>query len=312
VNFQHARWEACAADAAAALDLARSATDARAQLFARVWAARSAMVLGDAGAARAHVDGSVALAEQLQVPFWLNGTHLDATWLAALEGRWEDARREGDLALAAERADTRALACRAAVEYQTGERAAGDAFLRRLIDAQLATTAEEQAVAHNVVAAFVPLLSRMAGLGDEHATVAREAAAQALAAHRLHPLSAIMVHAGLAQLAAAELDAGGAAEHYEALSDQTETALLVATIAADRLLGRLAAVAGDADGAARHFERALAFCDAAGYRPEWAWSAHDYVLQLAPEHGGALVDRARRVTGELGMAALAEQLDALV
>jgi len=309
VDFQHVRWIECATNATAALALAQRAGDARAEIFARVWAARSAMVLGDSAGAHAHVTASVALAERLQEPFWLNGAYLDATWLAVLEGRWDAARSAAERALAAERGDTRALGCRALIEYQCGERRRGDERLGRLIDIHAAITDEPHAVANNVMAAFIPLLSRIAGHGDEHFRVAREAAASALAAAVVHPLSRLMVHAGLGLMATAGADAAAATEHAEALATQAGTVLLVATMSTDRLLGLLAATSGDADGAARHFDRALAFCREAGYRPEWAWTAHDYVALVAPEDPGPLLDEARAVASELGMAALLEQLE---
>jgi tetratricopeptide (TPR) repeat protein len=308
VDFQHLRWSECFEHATAALALAEQARDGRAETFARVWAARSAMVLGNPTSARNHIAASVALAEQLREPLWLDGAHVDATWLAVLEGRWDDARGASERALTAEPSDTRAIACRALVEYQCGRRAIGDAFLQRLIEAQADARDAPQAVAHNVVAAFVPLLCGLAGLGDEHRSVAREAVEHARAAGHLHPLSNLMIHAGLGLLAAADGDARAAAVSYDVLRSQSQTVLLVATTSADRLLGLMAATRGDAGAAAEHFERALEFCRASGYRPECAWTAHDYVLRLAPEHGQALVEEARGIAHELGMTALLSYL----
>ena len=309
VDFQHARWTECSTHATAALALARRAGDARAEIFARVWGARSALVLGDSARAHAHVTASVAFAERLQEPFWLNGAYLDATWLAVLEGRWDAARSAAERALAAEPSDTRALACRALIEYQCGDGHRGDELLTRLIDTHAAITDEPHAVANNLVAAFIPLLSRIAGHGDEHFRVAREGAASALAAAVVHPLSRLMVHAGLGLMATAAADSGAAAAHRDELRSQAGTVLLVATTSADRLLGLLAAASGDTAGAARHFRRALAFCRDAGYRPEWAWAAHEYAALLAPEDRRPLRAEAHAIAGELGMAALREQLE---
>lgn len=309
VDFQHTRWSDCLAHATAALELARRARDVRAELFARVWAARSAMVLGESPSAHEHVTASVALAERLREPYWLDGAHLDATWLAVLEGRWDAARSAAERALAAEPRDTRVLACRALVEYQCGDRRCGDELLERLIDAYAATAGAPQAVANNVVAAFIPLLSRIAGLGDERLAVAREAAARTQAAGALHPVSRLMVHAGLGLIASADADASAAATHRDELSGQVGTVLLVATTSADRLLGLLSAASGDTDGAARHFERALAFCRQAGYRPEWAWTAREHAALLAPEDREPLLAAAHEIAGELGMVALLEQLE---
>jgi len=308
VDFQHMRWGACLAHASTALVLAQRARDARAEVFARTWAGRSAMVLGESAAAREHIAAGVTLAERLREPYWLNAASLDATWMAALEGRWDAARAAAERALAAEPSDTRALACGALVEYECGRRGRGDELVALLLDAYALTGDEPEAVANNIVAAFLPLLAGIAGGGEEHRAVAREAAARAQAGAILHPVSRLLVHTGLGLSAVADGDAAAAATHRGVLLEQSGTALLVAARSADRLLGLLAATAGDNAAATQHFERALAFCGAAGYRPEWAWTAHDLVL--LGEHG-ELLEQARATARELGMAALLEQLEPL-
>ena len=308
VDFQHKRWGDCLAHASAALVLAERARDARAEIFARVWAARSALVLGESAAAREHIAASVTLAERLREPYWLNAAFLDATWMAVLEGRWDAARVAAERALAAEPSDSRTLACSALVEYECGRRGRGDEFVELLLDAYALTGDEPEAVANNVVAAFLPLLAGIAGGREAHRAVARDAAARAQAGAILHPLSRLLVDTGLGLAAVADGDAAAAAAHREALLDQSGTALLVAARSADRVLGLLAATAGDRAAARQHFERALAFCDAAGYRAEWAWTARDLVLLGAH---GELLEPARATARALGMAALLEQLEPL-
>jgi DNA-binding CsgD family transcriptional regulator len=55
----------------------------------------------------------------------------------------------------------------------------------------------------------------------------------------------------------------------------------------DRVLGLLSAMNGDLDDSRRHFEDALSFCRKAGYRPELAWTCHDYAAMLLGESTGA-------------------------
>jgi len=313
VDFHYLRWSDCFAHATRALELAQRARDPRAEVFARIWAARSALVLGDAESARGNVSASVRLAEQLREPYWLNGAYLDATWLECLEGRWDAARSAAERSLAAEPFDTRALACGSLIEYQCGERERGDELLARLIDAHAATADAPEALAHNVVAVFMPLLNRIAEIGDEYVDVAHVAAARARAAGVIHPLSDVLVEAGLGLIAATGLDARAAAAHRAAVAGQAGTILLVAATSADRLLGLLAAASGDEEAATRHFERALQFCRDAGYRAEWAWAAHDFIAFHARHNGQSeatpLLDEAREVAGELGMVALLEHLE---
>ena len=75
---------------------------------------------------------------------------------------------------------------------------------------------------------------------------------------------------------------------------------------------------GKLDDAQTHFEDALAFCRKAGYRPELAWSCHDYADALLQRNGPgdhqkalALLDDALAISTELGMRPLMERVTAL-
>jgi len=69
---------------------------------------------------------------------------------------------------------------------------------------------------------------------------------------------------------------------------------------------------GNLDDAQTHFEDALAFCRKAGYRPELAWSLHDYADMLVgvAEGGRAitLLDESLEISTELGMRPLMERV----
>jgi ATP/maltotriose-dependent transcriptional regulator MalT len=130
--------------------------------------------------------------------------------------------------------------------------------------------------------------------------------------------------AGLALLAAQQGDQSAAEEHYDYFLRHRGT--MIWTLAsADRLLGLLAQTVGDLDQAAAHFEDALTFCRKAGYRPELAWSCHDYAearLQRAStssartvsgdrEKAMSLLDEAFSISTELGMRPLMERVAVL-
>ena len=70
-------------------------------------------------------------------------------------------------------------------------------------------------------------------------------------------------------------------------------ALLQELMSADRVLGLLAHTLGDFETATAHFEQALAFCRQAGYRPELAWTCHDYAEALLDPKGPGNHERAR-------------------
>ena len=89
-------------------------------------------------------------------------------------------------------------------------------------------------------------------------------------------------------------------------------------ICADRVLGLLTHTMGELDDSASHFEDALAFCRKAGYRPELAWTCHDYADVLLQrngpgDHGKAisLLDEALGISTELGMRPLMERVEVL-
>jgi DNA-binding NarL/FixJ family response regulator len=72
---------------------------------------------------------------------------------------------------------------------------------------------------------------------------------------------------------------------------------------------------GNLDKAAEHFEAALAFCRKAGYRPELAWTCHDYAEALLQRNNPgdrqkamALLEEALAISKELGMRPLLERV----
>ena len=87
------------------------------------------------------------------------------------------------------------------------------------------------------------------------------------------------------------------------------------TVSADRLLGLLAQTMGRFDHAAAHFDYALEFCRRAGYRPELAWTCHDYAEALFQGNGSrdreeiaSLLEEANSISTELGMKPLLERV----
>ena len=86
---------------------------------------------------------------------------------------------------------------------------------------------------------------------------------------------------------------------------------------ADRLLGLLSQGMGNLDQATGHFGDALAFCRKAGYRPELAWTCHDYADGLLQRDASgdrakatSLLDESLTISTELGMRPLMEKVSA--
>ena len=86
-------------------------------------------------------------------------------------------------------------------------------------------------------------------------------------------------------------------------------------ISVDRLLGLLSHTMGKLDAAAVHFRDSLAFCRKAGYRPDVAWTCHDYADTLLQRNNPgdrekvmSLLDESLAISGELGMRPLMERV----
>src|SRR5262249_55572796 len=110
---------------------------------------------------------------------------------------------------------------------------------------------------------------------DSRLDVARAAAEAVLALPRLNPVLELYARSGLALIAVRRRDAENARVLYELIEPQRGTASFFVPLTFDRLLGRLAATFGDVDLAASHFAAGLAFCERAGYRPEYDRTLRD-------------------------------------
>ncbi len=109
-------------------------------------------------------------------------------------------------------------------------------------------------------------------------------------------------------------DPVAATEHYANFLGQRGTMIWTLS-SVDRLLGLLSQTMGNLDQAVEHFEEALAFSRKAGYRPELAWSCHDYAEALTQRNGdGArskaipMLDDSLAISTELGMRPLMERV----
>ena len=108
-------------------------------------------------------------------------------------------------------------------------------------------------------------------------------------------------------------DIAAAQEQYSAL--ECLPTIMVHYISSDRVLGLLAEAMGEIEKADSHFRGALAFCEKAGYRPEWAWSAYEYAKCLTEHNGPAdnlralsLVEQALTIISELDLVPLRDRV----
>ena len=280
-----------------------------------VWAL---MALGEREGVRAHTDAAFAIAERLRDRWSLASAGSDNARLAVYEGDWETARQMSDVGSQAQPRDPRALTMRALLEYELGEFDAGAAYIARLQEAiksdEVARRKPPGPIAEHVfMVGAISLTQRIAGkdqLLDSAAT-----SAEALLSLPLAPAMTMVARSALALIAVQRNDAAAAERHYFAIEPQQGTACFIIPFSFDRVLGLLAATWGRIDTAVAHYEAGLAFCERAGYRPEYAWMAYDYAEVLlargAPgdeDKATDLQEAALRSARELGMRPVIERI----
>jgi tetratricopeptide (TPR) repeat protein len=300
--------------ALSAIELAGRAADENADINARRSAVWALTAMGEREQVRSHTAEALAVAERLRDRWWLASASFDNARLSAYEGDWQAARRMSDVSSAAQPRDPRPLAIRALLEYEVGDFVEGAARLERLCQVTRGVQPPGPIAEHVFLAGVIPLTERISG-NDERLELAQTVAANLLSLPRLAPVFALVARSGLGLIAVQRRDATAAEPLYRAIESQRGTAGFIVPLVFDRLLGLLAVTFGRIDTALTHFEDALAFCEGAGYRPEYAWTACDYAEALLArggssdrDHAVALEDLGLATARELEMRPLMERI----
>jgi DNA-binding SARP family transcriptional activator len=313
VDVWHFRREECLEKGLKAIELAGQAGDDQTEINARrslVWAL---MAAGERDQIRAHNAAGFAVAERLRDRWSLASAGFDSARLAAYEGDWEAARRMSDIGSMAEPRGPRSLTIMTLLEYELGNFDAGAAGIARLQDA--AVGAPPGPIAEHVfMVGAVALAGRIAG-SDEHFASAAASADALLSLPHLAPALSMVARSARALIAVQRNEPEAAETHYRIIEPQKRTACFIIPLAFDRLLGLLAVTFGQVETARAHYEDGLAFCERAGYRPEYAWTACDYAdALLARDDPGdrnraaVLQDAALAIASELEMRPLVERI----
>ena len=314
VDFWHLQWQETIVKGSRAIDLARLAADQNLELSTRFWVGVALLSAGDLKEAQPHASTMLSIAEnvrdryQLATALWLNERS------SMYEGNWQDAKDFNDRGLLVSPSDTRLLATRMVLEHEVGNEIKGNGYLERLVEAHR-LVAPGATFDYASVAAYLPVVARITGKVDQ-LHIAESAAATVLSAESVTPFVSRYARLGLGLMAVLRRDVEAAREQYASLGSAAGAYSL---ISGDRVLGLLAQTIGDLDQAVAHFEEALAFCRKAGYRPELAWSCHDYAdLLLERNKTGDraraidLLDESISTSGELGMQPLSVRSAALL
>ena len=307
VDAFHLRFHDCMRRGLRAIELAQHAGDLHTEMAGRRAAAWGLAATGEREQARLHTTAALVNAEKLGEHWWLTSTSFSNELLCLYEGDWQAAREMSELGLAVDLRDPRHLALRAALEYALGDYDAGAKYLAQLQEVAEGVPSPGPIADDVFLAVIGPLVGSFAGT-DRMLDVARAAAERVLSVPRLAPVLALTTTCGVALVAVKRNDADAAAHAYEILEPHRSTASFFVPLTIDRVLGLLAMTSGQLDAAAGHFEDGLAFCDRAGYRPEYAWTAADYAEALLRrsssgdlEQASGLQAKARNIANDLGM-----------
>ncbi len=314
VDAFHLRWRDGLANGLRAIELTADAGDPRTEMAARRSVAFALLATGKCEQARLHTESAVAQAEQLRESWWLTSTSFSHELPCLYQGDWEAARAMSELGLAADSRDPRHLALRAVLEYELGNPDEGAPYLARLQEVARSVPPPGPIADHVFLALVIPLVGRVAGT-TERVEVAEAAVERVLALTRLNPALTLYTNSGAALIAVQQRDADTARKLYNALQAQRGTASFFVRLTLDRLLGLLAVTFGRLESALVHFEHGLAFCDRAGYRPEFAWIAFDYADALRKRGGPEdkrkatkLQEASLAIADDLGMRPLTERI----
>ncbi|MBI4218575.1 MAG: hypothetical protein HY682_00420, partial [Chloroflexi bacterium] len=317
VGMHHLRFEECIDKNGVALTLNRQVNDSVAEIWCRYCIVSTLAAEGNLKEAESATDSMLGFSQQAR-------DRLSTTWaltqrarLSCLTGDWKAAIEAADEGLALAPRDSRLLVAGVIPRFQAGHPKEAEPLLDSLLDIAKRTRAVPGAVPALLGATVAIPLARSIDGRSEGIEQAWQAGRTVLACSR-SPFEEAEARTGLAVTAVLRGDVDEAREHYERLSSQGGHMLAWATISGGRLLGLLARTTGKPDDAATHFQQAIAFCRRAGYRPELAWTCHDYAdMQVSGKPAldrqsvKALLDEGEQIALELGMVPLVTKFASL-
>ena len=312
----HLNWQESLEKSLQVLELAQRVSEPYADMSweGHNWACISLMYMGRIEQARLHADAKDEVARSLRDRFWISGGLLTQQVMSQLVGDFESARAASDACLAGV-PHLGSLVLRTLLEHELGDFAEGERYMERLLER---VTTEPIYLASDVGwFSVISLVGRITET-ESHFDICQSAADTVLSSTSATRVERVLASLSLALMAAQVADVGAIEEHWGILESSRGQMLGAGNamlVNADRILGLLAHAMGTLDDAEAHFEVALAFCRKAGYRPELAWTCHDYAaLQHARGQKAealTLLEEALTVSTELGMRPLVERVVAL-
>jgi len=314
VHFFNWRKQAALQASFQAIELSGRIDDSRSAMFARYIAFFCLLRTGQPQGAGVHASAMRDLGKKVGDNLWLTNGSWVSERLSTSQGNWPAARAFSDSGLALSPGAATLLSTRAMLEYEIGHPQEGARFLDRLLE--VVRSAPNLPVAeHWTVASSIPVIARITGRLD-HIDVAENSARIISSFPKALPVISMGAQAGLGLIAVMRGDRSECERTYDLFVAAGEFA--TNTMDADRLLGLLADAIGKLDRATEHFEDSLTYCRDAGFRPELAWTCHDYAETLLKRNqpgdrskAGSLLDEGLTNVTELGMTPLMARIVAL-
>ena len=327
VNFVQCHFQESLEQNLRAIELADRVDHPVSEAHARYDLMHVLFAMGDLESAVRHARAMLIPAERSSIRAWQVSAMEANENVSSARGDWGTAREFSERGLALDPRHTLLLGARALLEHQVGDLTTGEAYLERLLESvqrsqpDLATPVTMATPWYVAPAVVIPVIAGITGVAarfDVAEVIAQRVVSSPYV--QLGPQNAARV--GLALMAVQRGDAAAAGELYFALASMRGTMFPQCpwghALATDRVLGLLAQTMGDLDQASVHFEDSVAFCRKAGYRPELAWTCHDYADALLRRRGpgdydraAILLDEAQTISSELGMRPLMERVVAL-
>ena len=273
VDLFHLHFQPSLVRSLGAIKLARGAEELVAEVDARYCAAITLAFTGISEQAHIHAEAGLAQAEILRDRFWLASALWASELVSELSGQWNVARDFSDRGLSAASSDSRLLATRMLMEFETGDQTRAEGYLERLLES-MSQTPPRQTLEYVLPALAISMAARVTGALD-HLAVAESAAEEVLSLPSPTPLIAMISSASLGLAAIQRGNRVEVLRQYAKLEGGTDTILLGGIVSLDRVRGLLSQAGGRLEDAMAHFEAALSFCRPASQR-EYAWVCHDY------------------------------------
>jgi DNA-binding CsgD family transcriptional regulator len=327
VNFVQCHFQESLDQNLRAIELADRVDHPVSEAHARYDLMHVLYAMGDLEGAASHATAMLRPAERSGIRAWQTSAMEANENVSSAKGDWKAAREFTERGLAVDPRHTILLGSRVLLEYQVGDFDAGEAYLERLLESIQRTQSDPSTPVtmatpwYAVPAVVIPVVAYITGVATRF-DVAEAIAHRAVSSPYVQLGVQNAARMGLALMANQRGDALAAGELCVALVSMRGTMFPQCpwghALAADRVLGLLSQTMGNLEQAKIHFEDALAFCRRAGYRPELAWTCHDYSDMLLARNSpgdrqkaSTLIDEGSAIANELGMKPLLGRLETL-